>query len=126
MLFLFFVFFENEGFETVRLRPLPVADEGSKKNLAAVEILKRRIGRLTKFRAPQCDNRSNNMCVRCVVEKKIPSGSRGEGGGIPLLINLRFYGMLDSVANTVRQKTTQRAKPNHSVNAETTGDSYEG
>jgi len=43
------------GLETVRLRPLPVADKGSNKNLAAVKILKRRIGRLTKFWAPQCE-----------------------------------------------------------------------
>lgn len=50
----------------VRLRPLPVAEKGSKKNLAAVEILKSRIGRLTKFRAPQCDIRCLTLCVHCV------------------------------------------------------------
>lgn len=38
-----------------RLRPLPAADKGSNKSLAAVKILKRRIGRLTKFWAPQCE-----------------------------------------------------------------------
>ena len=33
----------------VRLRPLPVADEGSNKNCVAVKILSRRIERAQKF-----------------------------------------------------------------------------